>query len=73
MIKNAMNQANAHEWNGRLHFNNNNVDAERLLACLQKRVVVDMDKQALAGLSAYYKVKFCHALLQSMTDGRRTR
>ncbi len=77
MINNAMNQANANEWNGRLHISNNNVDAERLLASLQKRVVVDMDKQAcaeaLAGLSAYYKVKFGHALLQSMIDGRRSR
>jgi len=55
-----MNETSAQDWNGKLHISNNSVDAEKLLASLQKRIVVDMDAQActeaLAGLSAYYKV-----------------
>ena len=60
LIKKAMNEASAHDWNGKLHISNNAVDAEKLLASLQKRITIDMDAQActeaLAGLSAYYKV-----------------
>ena len=60
LIKNAMNEASAQDWNGKLHVSNNSVDAEKLLASLQKRIVVNMDAQActeaLSGLSAYYKV-----------------
>ncbi len=48
------------DWNGKLHVSNNVVDAEKLVASLQKRIIVDMDAQAcaeaLAGLLAYYKV-----------------
>ena len=59
LIKKAMTEASAHDWNGKLHISNNAVDAEKLLASLQKRIIVDMDVQActeaLAGLSAYYR------------------
>ena len=59
LIKKAMNEASIDDWNGRLHISNNTVDAEKLLASVQKRIIVDMDVQActeaLAGLSAYYK------------------
>ena len=59
LIKRAMNEASIDDWNGRLHISNNTVDAEKLLASVQKRIIVDMDVQActeaLAGLSAYYK------------------
>ena len=38
------------------------MDAEKLLALLQSRITVDIDKQAcseaLAGLNAYYKVDY---------------
>jgi hypothetical protein len=53
-------EASAYDWNGKLHISNSTVDAEKLLASLQKRIFVDQDAQActeaLAGLSAYYKV-----------------
>lgn len=48
------------DFNGKLHVSNTLPDMDRLLASLQKRVVVNMDDQAcaeaLAGLNAYYKV-----------------
>ena len=54
-----MNEASIEDWNGKLHVSNTSVDADKLLASLQKRIVVDIDAQActeaLAGLSAYYK------------------
>lgn len=60
LVKKAMNEASVQDRNGKLHISNNSVDAEKLLASLQKRIIVDMDAQActeaLAGLSAYYKV-----------------
>ncbi|KAI9710012.1 MAG: hypothetical protein M1828_002341 [Chrysothrix sp. TS-e1954] len=59
-IEKAMDEVNTEEWHGKMHISNNSVDAPRLLASLQKRVIVDMDAQActeaLANLSAYYKV-----------------
>lgn len=62
LIRKAMNEASTEDWNGKLHISNNSVDAGKLLASLQKRIIVDMDAQAcseaLAGLSAYYKVWF---------------
>ena len=63
MIRKAMEGAKE-EWGGRFHISNNHVDAEKLLASLQGRIMVDMDKQAcseaLAGLDAYYKVNSTH-------------
>lgn len=60
LLQKAMDETKAHDWNGKLHVSNNTVDAEKLLASLQKRIVVNMDSQActeaLAGLKAYYKV-----------------
>ena len=51
------------DFNGKLHVSNTLPDMDRLLASLQKRVVVNMDDhacaEALAGLNAYYKV--CNA------------
>ncbi len=55
-----MNEASTEDWNGKLHISKSSINAEKLVASLQKRVIVDMDAQtcteALAGLSAYYKV-----------------
>ncbi|KAH8804419.1 interferon-induced GTP-binding protein Mx2 [Xylogone sp. PMI_703] len=60
LLKRAMTETTAQDWNGKLHVSNNALDAEKLLASLQRRIVVDMDGQActeaLAGLSAYYRV-----------------
>lgn len=60
LIRKAM-DATKDDWNGKLHVSNNSVDAEKLLASLQRRIIVDMDGQAcaeaLAGLLAYYKVR----------------
>lgn len=59
LIKKVMTEASADDWNGKLHISNNAVDADKLLASLQKRIIVDMDVQActeaLVGLSAYYR------------------
>ena len=59
-IRKAMDETTRHDWNRKLHVSNNTVDAEKLLASLQKRIIVDMDEQAcaeaLSGLGAYYKV-----------------
>jgi len=60
LIKKAMSEAKEQDWNGKFHVSNNQVDAEKLLASLQSRIIVNMDKsactEALAGLEAYYKV-----------------
>lgn len=54
-------EGTANDWNGKFHISNTTLDANKLLASLQKRVIVNMDEQAcaeaLAGLNAYYKVK----------------
>ena len=48
------------DFHGKLHVSNTVPDMERLLASLQRRVIVNMDDQAcaeaLAGLNSYYKV-----------------
>jgi fibronectin type 3 domain-containing protein len=63
-IQKAMKAVVAEDWNGKFHISNNQLDSEKLLASLQKRVVVNMDDQAcseaLAGLAAYYKVYTTH-------------
>ncbi|KAK5017524.1 hypothetical protein LTR16_000589 [Cryomyces antarcticus] len=60
LLRKAMDETRRYDWNGKLHVSNTSFDAEKLLGLLQKRVVVNMDGQAcaeaLAGLSAYYKV-----------------
>ena len=38
-----MTEASADDWNGKLHISNNAVDAEKLLASLQKRIIVDIE------------------------------
>lgn len=59
-IQKAMKVVVDEDWHGKFHISNNQLDSEKLLASLQKRVVVNMDDQAcseaLAGLAAYYKV-----------------
>ncbi|KAI9675257.1 MAG: hypothetical protein M1817_001159 [Caeruleum heppii] len=59
-IQKAMGEARDEDWNGKLHVSNTAFDTAKLLASLQKRVIVNMDEQAcaeaLAGLQAYYKV-----------------
>ena len=60
LVKKAMNETTNYDWNGKLHVSNTSLDAAKLLASLQNRILVDMDAQAcseaLAGLHAYYKV-----------------
>jgi hypothetical protein len=64
MLRKAMNDSAAQDWNGKLHVSNNNFDANKLLSSLQSRINVDMDAQAcaeaLSGLYAYYKVFLSH-------------
>ena len=71
-----MTEASADDWNGKLHISNNAVDADKLLASLQKRIIVDMDVQActeaLAGLSAYYRASPPPATLRN-ANGLRWR
>jgi len=59
-IQSAMKVVVNEDWNGKFHISNNQLDSDKLLASLQKRVIVNMDDQAcseaLAGLTAYYKV-----------------
>ena len=61
LIKKAMDETKSQDWNGKFHVSNNVIDAEKLLASLQKRIVVNMDSQACAeasaGLTAYYQVR----------------
>jgi polysaccharide deacetylase 2 family uncharacterized protein YibQ len=49
------------DFNGKLHVSNTLSDMDKLLASLQRRVIVNMDDQAcaeaLAGLNSYYKVR----------------
>ena len=56
----SMDYAIAHEWNGKLHVSNTQVDLKRLCSSLKNRVVVDMTEQSceesLEALNAYYKV-----------------
>lgn len=55
----VMDETKACDWS-KFHIEDNSVDLDKLLASFQERIVVDMDGQAcseaLAGLSAYYKV-----------------
>ena len=64
LIKKIMNEASAEDWNGKLHISNNFVDAEKLVASLQKRIIVYMDAQActeaLVGLSHSWPSKSCY-------------
>lgn len=61
-IQGSMNEAIQQDWNGKFHVSNSSVEIGKLVASLQKRVIVNMDKQAcseaLIGLKAYYKVCF---------------
>lgn len=49
------------DFNGKLHVSNTVPDMDKLLASLQRKVIVNMDDQAcaeaLAGLNGYYKVR----------------
>jgi len=62
ILKKAMNETTAQDWNGKLHISNNSFDSAKLLSSLQNRIIVDMDAQActeaLSSLDAYYKVSF---------------
>jgi hypothetical protein len=48
------------DFHGKLHVSNTITDVDKLLASLERKVIVDMDDQActeaLASLNAYYKV-----------------
>ncbi len=70
-----MHEASTEDWNGKLHISNNSVDAEKLVASLQNRVIMDRDAQActeaLAGLSAYYKVIMSESSKSCRTNASR--
>ena len=76
IIRKAMEETRAQDWNGKLHISNNSIDAEKLLASLQKHVIVDMEGQAcaeaLAGLQAYYKVILIHLMFHAMANRFRS-
>ncbi|KAG4429202.1 hypothetical protein IFR05_015315 [Cadophora sp. M221] len=59
-IQKAMRAAVEKDWHGKFHVSNTPLELEKVLASLQKRVIVNMDDQACAeamgGLQAYYKV-----------------
>lgn len=59
-LRKAMTETRNHDWNGKIHVSNNQLDIERLLAGLQQRIIVNMDEQACAeaqsSLNSYYKV-----------------
>lgn len=59
-LQDSMDHAIEHEWKGKLHVSNTQVDLNKLCSSLKNRVVVDMTEQAceesLAALNAYYKV-----------------
>ncbi|PVH71731.1 putative dynamin GTPase [Cadophora sp. DSE1049] len=59
-MQKAMRAAVEKDWNGKFHVSNTPLELEKVLASLQKRVIVNMDDQACAeamgGLQAYYKV-----------------
>jgi replication initiation and membrane attachment protein DnaB len=60
LLKQAMTHTREHDWNGKMHISNTQVDLDKFLAGLQQRIIVNMDEQAcneaLTGLNAYYKV-----------------
>lgn len=59
-IQKAVRGAVEEDFRGKFHVSNTQLDSEKLLASLQRRVVVNMDAQACVeavdGLNAYYKV-----------------
>ncbi|EKG13721.1 hypothetical protein MPH_09187 [Macrophomina phaseolina MS6] len=59
-IQTAMKNAISQDWGGSLHISNTSYDRQRFFDSLNRRIVVDMDKQACdeakVGLEAYYKV-----------------
>lgn len=73
-IQSAMKGVVNEDWHGKFHVSNNQLDSEKLLASLQRRVVVNMDDQAcseaLAGLTAYYKVCRVHKRPATPPPGR---
>ena len=64
-----MTEVSADDWNGKLYISNNAVDVEKLLALLQKRIIVNIDVQAyieaLAGLLAYYRASLFSVILRN--------
>lgn len=60
LLRHAMNATKQEDWNGKIHISNVQVDIDRLVNGLQRRINVNMNEQAYAealnGLSAYYKV-----------------
>ena len=59
-IQQSMHNAIENDWNGKFHVSNSADNIEKLVTSLQRRVVVDMTKQACSeaqnDLTAYYKV-----------------
>ncbi|PVH68616.1 hypothetical protein DL98DRAFT_440849, partial [Cadophora sp. DSE1049] len=53
-IQSSMNSVVSKDWNGKFHVSNNQLEYDKLLSSLQKRIAVNMDNQAcseaLAGL-----------------------
>lgn len=59
-IQQSMHNAIEYDWNGKFDVNNSADNIEKLVTSLQRRVVVDMTRQACSeahnDLTAYYKV-----------------
>ncbi|KIW36744.1 uncharacterized protein PV06_11040 [Exophiala oligosperma] len=59
-LKDAVVETKEHDWHGKMHISNVQLEMDRFIACLQQRVQVNMTEQAcdeaLWGLRAYYKV-----------------
>lgn len=64
VVKQAVVETKAQDWNGKIHISNVQMDMDRFIACLQQRVQVNMTEQAcveaLSGLRSYYKVWLPH-------------
>lgn len=71
-IRKAIRGAMEDDFDSKFHVSNTTMDAERLLSCLEKRVVVNMDAQAsaeaMSGLKVYYKVSKLHDQKASLTN-----
>ena len=60
LLQQSVQEAINKDWNGKLHFQNTEFDTSRLIASLERRIIVNMKEQAcsdaLTDLNAYYKV-----------------
>ena len=59
-VRKALAETRDDDWRRKVHISNTQVDIDRLISGIERRIIVDMDTQAcedaLSGLQAYYKV-----------------